>query len=154
MEENELKATYNDLNQRPCVFQKALLTRRCSCEKAVRFWLAEREGIGCRSASMHQLCLDFLGHLRSNARFALQLNDPSEPLPHAKALKLQNGGLLGLQHVLTPGSPPGEWVEDVQKLIALALEEFESLGALPYSEILRDVAAFQGRPRRSRSVTP
>lgn len=150
MDKDRLDDAYHEINQRPCVFEKALLTRRCGCSKAQRFCLAEREGIGCGVASARVDCRSLLEHMRRNARFTLQLQTPDAPLPHAKALRLQTGGLLGLQRVLRASTEPGDEVEDVHGLVSAAVAQFGDLENLPYAEMLKDVSSFQARGRRHR----
>ena len=51
MEEKEYKNTYQSINERRCVFEKTINSRRCTCKQSQRFHLADREGIACKSAS-------------------------------------------------------------------------------------------------------
>ncbi|MGD8207394.1 MAG: hypothetical protein PVH47_04880 [Thiohalocapsa sp.] len=150
MEKDKLDDAYHEINQRPCVFEKAVLSRRCACSKGQRFCLAEREGIGCGLVSARLRCQSLLDHMRHNARFALQLQTLEAPLPHAKALRLQTGGLLGLQRVLLAPAEPGDEVTDVHGLVSDAIAQFGDLERLPYAEMLRDVSSFQARARRHR----
>ena len=60
MQENEYKGAYNSINERRCVFEKAVLSRCCSCVKAQRFNLADREGVACQSQSALVLCQTLL----------------------------------------------------------------------------------------------
>lgn len=148
MDKDKLDDAYHEINQRPCVFEKALLTRRCGCSKARRFWLAEREGIGCEAATAELRCRSLLERMKQSARFALQLQSSDAPLPHAKALRLQTGGLLGLQRLLRGDAVIGKDIQDVDGLVSDALARYGDLSALPYAEMLRDVAAFTARRRR------
>ena len=148
MDKKELDDAYHEINQRPCIFEKALLTRRCACAKAQRFWLAEREGIGCGETSARLQCQSLLDHMRQNARFALQLQTPDAPLPHAKMLRLQTGGLLGLRRVLGAAADQCDEIEDVHGLVSEAIARFGGLEDLPYGDMLRVVSSFQARARR------
>ncbi|HUT41824.1 MAG TPA: hypothetical protein VM011_10820, partial [Gammaproteobacteria bacterium] len=56
MEEKEYRDTYNTVNERRCVFEKAINSRRCTCSKSRCFHLADREGIACKSAAGNALC--------------------------------------------------------------------------------------------------
>ena len=149
VEEDEYRSTYRTVNQRRCVFEKAILRRRCSCVCSARFYLADREGIACSSAPAQKRCSQFLALLRKNARFALKIKALDDELPHAKEIKVQNGGLLGLQRVLQPGVR-GDVVSDVARLTALGEQTYGSLEQLPYRKIVQSIAQFEGR-RRPRS---
>lgn len=147
VEEDEYRTTYHNINQRRCVFEKAILTRRCSCLCSARFYLADREGIACDSATAHDRCRHFITLLRNNARFALKITVLEGELPHAKEIKVQNGGLLGLQRTLHP-ELGGDKVIDVAGLTALGEQTYGSLEQIPYQELVKSIANFEGRRRR------
>ena len=149
VEEDEYRSTYHAVVRRRCVFEKAILTHRCACTCSTRFYLADREGISCRSERTHQHCAGFLLLLRENARFALGITAVGAALPHAKEIKVQNGGLLGLQRMLRTDLST-EKVLDVAGLIDLGIETYGSAAQFPYREIVKSIATFEAR-RRPRS---
>jgi hypothetical protein len=147
VEEDEYRSTYRSVNQRRCVFEKAILTRRCACSCSVRFYLADREGVSCDSADNHQLCHSLLDLLREKARFAIRATTaPGEELPHAKEIKVQNGGLLGLQRILRPDQGVTS-ITDICGLTRLGERTFGSLEEFPFREIIKSIAGFEGRRR-------
>jgi hypothetical protein len=151
VDENEYRATHRSISKRRCAFEKALLSRRCSCVCSTRFYLADREGVSCDSASMHQRCSEFIRLLRESAKFALKITSLETELPHAKEIKIQNGGLIGLQRVLRPGRRI-EHVADIAGLITLGERDYGALEQFPYQEIVQSIASFEGRrhPRNRR----
>lgn len=150
MDEKEYRATYNALNERRCWFEKAINSRVCACEKAHRFNLADREGVACQSPSGHMRCAGLVQHLRAAARFALHLTRVDAPLPHSPEIKVQNGGLLGLQRALSSHEQDSNTVRDVFGLVTGGLEEYGSLQGLPYEEIVKSIVNYQSRPRRKK----
>jgi len=150
MEEQEYKDTYHKLNKRRCVFEKSINSRRCNCGMAQRFHLADREGIACKSASGNALCAELLNCMRRKARFALQLTHTDAPLPHAKEIKVQTGGLLGLQALLHPDTAQQE-INDVIGLIGQAIQRHGSLARLPYDIMVQSIVKFEGRRKRPRN---
>ena len=150
VEEDEYRSTYHAVVRRRCVFEKAILTHRCACACSTRFYLADREGISCQSQRTQQRCAGFLVLLRENARFALGITAVAPELPHAKEIKVQNGGLLGLQRALRPDLST-EKVLDVARLIDMGIETYGSAAQFPYREIVKSVVTFEARKRpRSR----
>ena len=149
MEEQEYRDTYNTVNERRCVFEKTINSRRCSCGKSMRFHLADREGITCKSPSGNALCIELLNTMRSNARFALHLTSAEAPLPHAKEIKVQTGGLLGLQGLLHPEKAEATNIDNVIDLIDLAMQQYGRLQDLPYTVIVQAIVRFQGRRKRT-----
>ncbi|HID49666.1 MAG TPA: hypothetical protein EYP40_08690 [Chromatiales bacterium] len=154
MDETEYRNTYRRFNQRRCVFEKAINARRCTCSLARRFNLADREGVACSDAAGNQRCDTLLGLLRRNASFALQMTRVPGPLPHAKEMKVQVGGLLGLQRLLRPARAGSENVEDIDGLNRQAIKRYGSLEDLPFSDIVKSVVKFRGRQRESRRNRP
>ena len=150
MEEQEYKDTYNAVNERRCVFEKTINSRRCSCAKSARFHLADREGIACKSASGNALCIELLNSMRRNARFALHLTSADAPLPDAKEIKVQTGGLLGLQGLLHPDRAEAANIDNIIGLIDLAVQRYTRLQELPYTVIVQAIVRFQGRRKRTR----
>jgi hypothetical protein len=150
MEEKEYKDTYHSINQRRCVFEKTINSRRCTCKQSRRFHLADREGITCKSASGKALCIEFLNSMRSNARFALHLTSADAPLPHAREIKVQTGGLLGLQGLIYPHRATDSNIDNAIGLIAAAIEKYGRLEDLPYDIIVQAIVKFEGRKRRPR----
>ena len=149
VEEDEYRSTYRKLNERRCVFEKAILSRCCSCTCSSRFYLADREGIACNSSASHERCGRLIMLLRENAKFTLKITALEGELPHAKEIKVQNGGLLGLQRVLRPDLGSTN-VADVAGLTTLGERTYGSLEQFPYREIVKSIAKFEGR-RRPRS---
>lgn len=147
MDENELRKTYLDLQDIPCSFEKIILSGRCGCENAKKFNLAEREGISCASQAAQLDCAEFLGLVHEHARFALHLTHITGPLPHAKEIRVQGGGLTGLKQTLAPDSAD-ESVEDIYALITDAKEQFGSLADIPMEEVIRSISHYQGRAVR------
>lgn len=156
MEEGEYRDTYHDFNQRRCLFEKSILSRKTMCENAHRFCLADREGVACQKQGAHAQCTMLLTNLRNSARFALKQTNLDEPLPHAKEIKVQTGGLLGLQSILNDnaalepilGLGQEVNIENIFTLVQQAITKYGDLNSLPYTEIARMIVQFEGRKRR------
>lgn len=146
MDEKHYKETYSSINPTRCVFEKAINSRVCNCSKSQRFNLADREGVACTSKSYLSRCDNFLSQLHNNARFALQRLELNQ-LGHAQEIKIQNGGLLGLQREFNDN----EKVEDIQAVITAAEKKFNCIEEFPYSNIMQVISVYQIRPKRSRA---
>jgi len=146
MEENEFKKTFRSVNDAPCVFAKAILRRCCACSRSQKLFIAEREAVACKSPGGRQRCEEVLEVLRGKAAFALKLPHINGPLPHAKELKVQCGGMLGVQESLTRQG--ADVVADIHHLLESAFVEYGSATTLPYSEVMRTITAYQPRQKR------
>lgn len=144
MDETSYHATRKQINPLPCVFEKAILCQAAACEAAQRLSLAEREMVACREPLTRAACGQLLSLLRANSAFALKVKDAQRILPHAMMMKVQCGGLTGLRDLLDPDSH----APNVLRLVQRAQETYDSLDALPFSQIVQGVAHWQIRKRR------
>ncbi len=147
MDHDALRQTYQQLNERACVYEKALLSGLCNCRLAERFNLAEREGIHCHLDSAQQRCERLLELLRERARFALKLTHEHDILLHSKAMRLQIGGLRGLYRVIENAPEIPILIGDVNHLVEQAEERYNGLENLPFQELIKEIAAYKGRQR-------
>jgi len=92
-----------------------------------------------------QCCSQLISMLRKNARFALRCLDVDQALGHAQEIKVQNGGLLGLQSQVECRQV--EVVEDIDTLVTMANDRFGGLENLPYSQLMRRITSYQMRRR-------
>ncbi len=150
MDEDLYRQTYHQVNQRRCVFEKSILSRRSACNRARRFRLADREGVSCISPADHERCRLFLDYLRQQARFALGLTGIEGQLPFNKEIKVQTGGLLGLQQMLDDAEQPAEQVRDVNELVREALARYERLEDIPFQRLMPSIVSFRPRDPRKR----
>jgi len=147
MEEDEYKATYSELTSIRCVYEKALTNNRARCRLSRHFWLADREGYACKSSEASEKCHKILTKIREKSSFVLKIREIDGPLPHNMELRVQVGGLQGLQR--QQQADDNGTIEDISNLIRQSLQRYGSIDALPFSEIMQSVVHFKGRKRRS-----
>lgn len=151
MEEDQYRTAYHSINPLRCVFEKSINSRRCQCSLSQRFCLADREGVRCTVDLAQKRCQTLLETLRNSAIFTLRLTKIDGALPHGKEIKVQNGGLLGLKYLLEAEQQSQADISDIHQLINQAVEKFSSLDNFPYDEIVKQVAKFEGRNKRTKS---
>lgn len=148
MDSEAFRSIYRAINDAHfCPYEKAILTNQAACSLASKFCIAEREGVQCTSAPAQATCLELLERLRQQARFALKTTDTRAALPHAKALRIQLGGLRGIQSALAPDAQAAAVITDIQATIAAAVAHFGALERLPFDRIMQQIAAYRGRQR-------
>jgi hypothetical protein len=143
MDEPTFRAARGEINRLPCVFEKALLAGCAACELASRHSIGERETVSCAQPLARATCGTLHGLLREKSAFALGIAEARRILPHSMGMKVQCGGLEGMRGALDPEAPG----PDVQRLLRLGLARYGSLDELPFSEIIKGVAAWQVRRR-------
>ncbi|MBI3478859.1 MAG: hypothetical protein HY016_00635 [Nitrosomonadales bacterium] len=127
-----------------CPFEKSILTHCAACSLAEKRHIAEREAVICNDAEALVRCIALRDALRHNFNFALGRPHIDGPLPHAQEMRMQCGGLRGLQFSL---DGVGE-VRNVAALLKLAQQQYGELADYPYSKIVQ-LANDCYRPRKT-----
>jgi hypothetical protein len=141
--EDAYRDARKSVNPSPCAFEQGVLARCVACCKAEKHLLAERETVNCSDAAAQARCTELKTLLRGHSAFALKIPRIGAQLPHAKELKIQCGGLKGLQASMSGADS----VDDAYSLIESALAAHGSLEDFPYSGIVQGVVHFEARRR-------
>lgn len=145
MDQDAYRKTYEQINERPCLFEKCLFAGHAGCCQSEKFNLGEREGIRCKSDSARSQCAELLNLLRHHSRFVLKASHESGVLNHVQTLRIQAGGLRGLGQVMEKHQEAIRFVPDIFTLVSRAREQHGSLESLPFNRIIQQIAAFKGR---------
>ena len=142
MDETAYRQIYSEVIERPCTFEKAVLARCVACNRSKRVQIAEREAVTCQNAASLTRCTSLHDQLRHNFSFALGVVRDDTPLPHAQGMRVQCGGLKGLQSVLNESAE----VDNVDALLEDVLRKWGDLADIPYSEVVHAAAlCYKGR---------
>lgn len=133
MDESAFHQRLDELKGRACPFAKTILTSCASCSKSEKRNIAERELVVCSREASHARCIALRDLLRHNFTFALGKLHIDGPLPHAQEMRMQCGGLKGLQFAFDDS----EEVQDIDGLLEMAQQKFGELADFPYSQIVR-----------------
>lgn len=139
MDESAYRQALTASIARHCPFEKSVLTNCAACSKAVKHNIAEREVVACDNTEAHQRCIELRDLLRHSFTFALGKSHIDGPLPHAQEMRMQCGGLRGLQFALDVGvvQDVDDEVRDVAALLAAAQQRYGELADFPYSLIVQ-----------------
>ena len=142
MDELAFREMLSEAVVRPCPFERAILRSCAACACAERLQIAEREAVMCQAESSHARCMGLYGHLRRSFTFALGVLHIDTPLPHGQEMRVQCGGLKGLQQTLNGETE----VENVDQLLTNALRQWGETADIPYSDVVHAAAsAYKGR---------
>ena len=126
----------------PCPFERSILRGCAACAQSEKMQVAERELVKCRNTASHSRCSELYAHLRRSFSFALGTLRVDTPLPHAQEMRVQCGGLKGLQHTLSGSTE----VENVDELLGNALRQWDEIAEIPYSDVVHAAATvYKGR---------
>jgi hypothetical protein len=133
MDETAYRQALKAAIPRNCPFEKTILTHCAACSEAEKHNIAEREVVSCNSSLAHDRCDRLRELLRKNFVFALGKLHIDGPLPHAQEMRMQCGGMRGIQFLLDGGDE----VNNVSELLAMAVKKYGGLEDLPFSEIVQ-----------------
>jgi hypothetical protein len=133
-----------------CPFKRVLLPGDFGCRHATVVTRREGPDIACSSSSTQALCAEVLFGLKQHGLPALGYTDDLTELPHGVAMKVQMGGLLGLQRLVGVPAPETAVVADVGAVVTAGVERYGSTPAIPYAGVVEDMSAFQLKRRRGR----
>jgi hypothetical protein len=142
MDETSFQRKLSEMTERPCTFEKAVLAGCVGCKCVERLQIAERESVTCMNQASLSRCTSLHEQLRHSFAFALKNLHEDAALSHAQEMRVQCGGLLGLQNVLDDGTE----VENVDALLDSVLQRWDGLSEIPYSEVVHAAAlCYKGR---------
>lgn len=133
MDESAYRQVLAASTQLHCPFEKSILSACAACAMAERRNIAEREIVDCSNADALDRCMALRDYFRHSFAFALHKAHIDGPLPHAQEMRVQCGGLIGLQ-ISMDGN---DQVHDVSGLVVMAQQKFGELEDFPYSQIIQ-----------------
>jgi len=130
---------------RLCPFSKPLIGQWCQCAYAS---LAERcsgKMVCSQSERYLDSCSRLVDLFRDNARFVLGLGEHENQLTHTQLMKIRCGGLRGMQRIMQLSTQAAPVVRDV---IEAAEQQYGSIAAFPFNEIVQDIRVFSHRNKK------
>lgn len=135
------------MEEHRCAFSAPLITRQFGCTHAREVTRRGGPDIACVASAAAAQCEALFQRLKAAALPAFGVEDDLLSMPHSVQVKIQCGGLLGLQRLLG-NAPQVERVEDVAALVAGTQVRFGE--APPVDQVVGDMTGFKPRARRGR----
>ena len=129
-----------------CAFNSTLLGEQFGCARAQAIVRRGGPDVACTSDPAHARCETLFQHLKQAALPAFGVEDDLLSMPHSVLVKIQFGGLLGLQRLVE--SSAGAEVKDIDALLTRTLEKYADLAAVDYPALAADMTAYQLKRRR------
>ncbi len=136
------------MEQHKCLFSAPLISHQFGCVYAKEVIHRGGAEIACTDIAAHARCGQLFQHMKAAALPAFGVEDDLLSMPHSVLVKIQYGGLLGLQRLLSGATAAPERVENIDALVAGAQVRFGVVGAVPCAQFVADITAFKPRPRR------
>jgi hypothetical protein len=133
-----------------CAFSQTLIGGQFACAQAEPVVRRGGAEIACRSEDASQRCATLMQCLKDAALPAFGVEDDLLSMPHSVLVKIQFGGLLGVQRLLDAARSDADSVTDINALVEQALDKFGALDAVPCAGIVDDMTDFKPRRRGKR----
>lgn len=128
-----------------CPFSAPLITHQFGCALAKEVIHRGGTEIACTQDGAQLRCAGLFERLKTGALPAFGVEDDLLSMPHSVLVKIQYGGLLGLQRLL---SGPVEKIENIDTLLQQAATQWGNMEAVPCDSLISDITSFKPRSRR------
>lgn len=133
-----------------CPFQTPIIAGDLACQLAKAVTVRNTPQIHCQSEAALALCQQVYEHFKAVGLPAFGMEDDLTSTPHNIYIKIQCGGLLGLQ-ARSGVTPVQEGkVADIRALVEAVTRGGEQVDTLAYTELVPYMQAQQARRRRER----
>jgi hypothetical protein len=136
------------MGEHKCPFSAPLITRQFGCANSQEVIHRGGAEINCTDTAAHARCDLLFQRMKAEALPAFGVEDDLLSMPHSVQVKIQYGGLLGLQRLLRAEPQVAERVDDVNALVAEAALRFGD--EVPCAPLVDDITTFKPRARRGR----
>ena len=106
------------------------------------------EEIACNNTAMHGNCKAVHEHIKQAALIELDLEDNLLSLPHSTLVKIQYGGLIGLQQAMNNPSINNSYTKNIASLINDTLAEHGTSRQIPAKETNEAIQTYKLTRRR------
>ncbi|WP_462321404.1 hypothetical protein [Halochromatium sp.] len=130
-----------------CPFASPITSGRARCVHAREVVRRGGSEYDCQEVAAHERCTELHARLKTVALSAFQVQDDLTEMPHSVLVKIQGGGLTGLQRLMD-GDPTS--IDDVSLLVEQAIAHYGGLGALPVERLASDITGFKLERRTRR----
>jgi hypothetical protein len=138
------------MEQYRCAFSHPLIGDEFGCRCAQQVTRREGPDVCCTSMPAHHRCTQLLQRMKTQALPALGVADDLLEMPHSTQVKIQNGGLLGLQRLLYSDLRDADRVPDVDALVCEAIEYYGGHDAIPVDPLAEAICSYKLKRRRGR----
>ncbi len=132
-----------------CPFSAPLVKQDFACKHAQEIIRRGGSEIACQQSDAHGVCLALHGAIKASALQAMELEDDLLSLPHNVLVKIQYGGLLGLQQLMTDASAK-ETIDDISTLAFDVMKQFGALEKIPLSGVNQAIIDYKTQRRRKK----
>jgi hypothetical protein len=130
-----------------CPFSAPLVSEDFGCRHAEMVIRRGGAEIACRLEAACTRCGELHRAMKAAALADQGYEDDLTEVPHSLLVRIQHGGLLGLQRITLES---GTAIDDIDRLVESAVAKFGAVSAIPCQELCADIARYRLPGRRHR----
>ena len=131
-----------------CPFSAPLVKKDFACSHAQEIIRRGGAEIACQQLAAHSVCKLLHSTIKLSSLAAMDLEDDLLSLPHNVLVKIQYGGLRGLQNLVAAGVGDNHQVADIATLVAAATAKYSSVQNIPLESINETISDYKVARRR------
>jgi hypothetical protein len=130
-----------------CAFSNTLVTGQFACENGKSVTRRDGPDVVCVSEEAHQRCERLFQRMKQAGLPAFGVEDDLLSMPHSVLVKIQFGGLLGLQRSLGGNTAESAAVSNIHGLVDQAVGKHGGLDAIPCQAFVEDMTSYKLKRR-------
>lgn len=103
--------------------------------------------VACTSEIGHARCESLFQQMKQAALPVFGVEDDLLSMPHSVLIKIQHGGLLGLQRIMNEAPVAASTVADINALCERAAGRYQDVASIPYQTFVQDMTAYKLKRR-------
>ena len=133
-----------------CPFSATLVKDDFGCKQATKIIRRGGSEIACSSADAQLRCTNLFQKLKDTALPEFEVEDDLLQVPHGVLVKIQFGGLLGLQRISNADETAASDIRDIDALLEATIETYGSMNNIPFNSLCEDITNYKLTRRRKR----
>lgn len=129
-----------------CVFALTQIANEFSCQYGELVTRRAGPDIACQSEQHQQQCSCAYKQLKQLGLDAFEYEDDLTQVPHGVWVKIQFGGLLGIQRVLHEKTDSK--IDNISSVIQSLYTQYNEIEDFPYKKVVSDMQGYSTRRRR------
>jgi hypothetical protein len=130
-----------------CPFAAPITSGQARCQQAQEVVRRGGSEYDCQAPAAHDRCAQLHARLKAVGLAEFQVEDDLTTMPHSVLVKIQSGGLAGLQRLAGAESAA---IEDIEQLVERTMAQFGGLEAVPIDQLAADMTGFKLERRTRR----
>lgn len=130
-----------------CPFSGTLVSERFACGMARTVVRRGGAEVDCTLPAGHARCYSLFQQMKQVALPVFGVEDDLLSMPHSVLIKIQHGGLLGLQRIMGEASAESSSVADINGLCERAVLRYQTVPDIPCQDFVQDMTAYKLKRR-------